>query len=501
MGRGESGGNHVSGWLQSLDPISLTIGILSGLLFALVAGILAWRSGARRGREAADVETTALRGELELEAKALEAVRREAGVLDEALDEAKRELAVVSARMEEQQAHFERERGNQHDAEKRWTENFERLSGRILENRAKQFSELSEKQLETLLKPLSKDLQTFRGQVEQSHKQELEQHAALRERLQQLEHLNEQLHEDARNLTRALTADVKSQGGWGEQQLEKLLEMSGLKKGENYHTQFSVTGRDGERLQPDLVLLLPEGRTIVMDSKVSLTAWARLQAAEDEAERERQLADHVRSIKAHIDGLSARNYAGVEELNALDFVLMFVPVEASLIAALHQDPGLPEYALKKRVALLSPANFLATVRTVASVWMVHKQNTHARDIAARAGLLYDKFVGFTENLAQVGERLKQARRAYDSALGQLSTGPGNLVGQAEKLRKLGAKHQKQLDEGLTERAEVTPGMLAAASDDAVKVDESDSTGEVEEDSGGVDEGTGTVEEDAGKAGE
>jgi DNA recombination protein RmuC len=222
----------------------------------------------------------------------------------------------------------------------------------------------------------------------------------------------------------------------------------------------SVTGRGGERLQPDLVLSLPEQRSIIIDSKVSLTAWTRYQSAEDEGDLERELEDHVKSIKAHIDGLARKNYADAEELNALDFVLMFVPIESALIAALRQDPGLPEYALQRRVALLSPSNFLATVRTVASIWMVHKQNTNARDIAERAGRLYDKFVGFTDNLKGVGLRLDQAQRAYDGALSQLSEGRGNLLRQVEDLRKLGARHQKQLDAALAEKLEDAPGELS-----------------------------------------
>jgi len=429
--------------------------VLAGLLVAAVTGMLAWRAGARRAGEVAAVETATVREELAAGADQLAAARSESEALEAALNEAQRSLAVLETRMEEQQAHHVRERTALEAAEKRLGEHFERLAGRVFEERTKKFSELSEKQIETLLKPLSKDLESFRGQVEQTHKQELEQHAALRERLTQLEGLNEKLNEEARNLTRALTADVKAQGGWGEQQLEKLLELSGLTRGEHYHTQVSVTGSKGERLQPDFVLRLPEGRSIVMDSKVSLTAWTRHQAAEDEGDRERHLVDHAKSLRAHIDSLSGKNYAGVEELNALDFVLMFVPIESALIGALHQDPDLPEYALNRRVALLSPANFLATVRTVASVWMVHKQNTNARDIAARAGALYDKFVGFTDNLKQVGDRLDQAQRAWNGALGQLSTGPGNLVRQAEMLRELGAKHRKQLDEGLVERAGAT----------------------------------------------
>lgn len=433
----------MSEYLAQLDVTSVLIGVLAGLVIAVLAAWFAWRRGVSSEVSRTGPELRRLGAEL--------------NARDQSIARAERELAVVQTRLEEQQAHFDRERAGLEQAEKRLVESFDRLAGKVFDDRSKQFTELSEKQLAGLLKPLTKDLEVFRARVDETHREEVQQHAALRERLTQLEGLNQQLNAEARNLTRALTSDVKAQGSWGEQQLERLLELSGLKKGENYHTQYSVKGRGGERLQPDLVLLLPEGRTIVMDSKVSLTAWTRLQAAEDEAGREVQLNEHVKSVRAHIDGLAAKSYADIEELQALDFVLMFVPIEAALIAALRHDPALPEYALKKRVALLSPANFLATVRTVASVWMIHKQNTNARDIALRAGLLYDKFAGFTENLKQVGGRLDQAKRAYDDALSQLSTGTGNLVRQAELLRKLGAKHQKQLDQGLIEKAQQDAG--------------------------------------------
>ena len=420
-----------SDWLAWVHPESLLLGLLAGVIVASAITFAAMHRARVRERLQFQQDRDSLR---------------------EAAASKEREYAALEARWEEQQRHFAEQKASLLDAEKRLTESFERLAGKVFDERSKRFTEISEKQLDVLLKPLVKDLEDFRKRVDDSHKEDLRQQAALQERLKHLEGLNERLNAEARNLTRALTSDVKAQGSWGEQQLEKLLELSGLVKGENYHTQFSVTGNEGQRLQPDLVLLLPEGRTIVMDSKVSLTAWTRLQAAEDEAERKVQLAAHVRSVRAKIDELSAKNYSGVQELNALDFVLMFVPIEAALIAALREDPTLPEYALKKRVALLSPANFLATVRTVASVWMVHKQNTNAQDIASRAGLLYDKFVGFTDNLKQVGNRLDQARHAYDSAFAQLTTGAGNLVGQAEKLRALGAKHAKQLEEGLVEKA-------------------------------------------------
>jgi len=424
--------------MQQLDSLALVAGLLAGVLLGAVIAWLAWRKAAASARNAAEAQAAGLRTQVQTNAQALV--------------EAQRELAVLQARSEAQQAHFQSEKAALEAAEKRLTEAFERLAGKVFDERSKRFTELSEKQLDTLLKPLSKDLDSFRKRVDETHTEGQKTQAALRERLVHLEGLNQRLNEEAHNLTRALTADVKSQGGWGEQQLERLLELSGLRKGEHYHAQYSVTGRSGERLQPDMVLLLPENRTIVMDSKVSLTAWTRYQAAADDAEREQQIAEHARSIRAHIDGLAAKNYPAVEELNALDFVLMFVPIEAALIAALHHDPTLPEYALKKRVALLSPANFLATVRTVASVWMVHKQNSNARDIAERAGILHDKFAGFVDNLKAVGARLDQAQRAYESAFSQLSTGSGNLVRQAQMLSDLGAKHHKQLDSGLVEQS-------------------------------------------------
>jgi DNA recombination protein RmuC len=293
----------------------------------------------------------------------------------------------------------------------------------------------------------------FRSTVEHAHKEETAQHRVMKEKIGELEKLNDRLHQDATNLSRALTSNVKAQGNWGEQQLERLLEISGLQKGKDYSTQYAVTAGNGQRVQPDLVLHLPEGKSIVLDSKVSLVAWTRFQASEgDGAGRAEALKEHIRSLRQHVRDLGEKRYAEVPELNALDFVLMFVPIEAALIEALQTDPGLAEFALQNKVALLSPTNFLATMRTVASVWAVHKQNRNAREIARRAGLLYDKFAGFVENLQGVGERLSQAQQSYDKALGQLTTGTGNLLRQTEQLRELGARSTRQLDRNLADKA-------------------------------------------------
>lgn len=429
-------------WLAQLDINSLLLGLLAGLLLGFFVVVVAARLARRKGAEAESGRLLPLNQELEARL-----LQREAELAD-----IQHALAVAETRLEEQQRHHAIQKASLEEAEKRLSEAFERLAGRVFDERSKRFTELSEKQLSGLLKPLSKDLESFRATVNETSREDIRQHAALQEKLKQMEHLNERLHKEAQSLTKALTRDVKAQGNWGEQQLERLMELAGLVKGEHYYTQVSTTGKDGERLQPDFVLKLPENRSIILDSKVSLTAWTRYQAEEDEAKRDLLLAEHVASIRAHIAGLGKKNYPDAEELNALDFVLMFVPIESALIAALQSDSGLPEYALQHRIALLSPANFLATVRTVASIWRVHMQNTNARDIAERAGLLYDKFVGFTENLKDVGMRLRQTQKSFDDAYGQLSTGAGNLVKQTQMLSKLGARHAKQLDAALVDRA-------------------------------------------------
>ena len=429
-------------WLAQLDINSVIMGLLAGLIVALVVAAIAAKAAWRRGAEAEAGRLQPLNEELEAGLRAREAELSETG----------RALAVAETRLEEQRQHHQAEKASLEEAEKRLTESFERLAGKVFDQRSSQFTELSEKQLSGLLKPLAKDLEIFRSTVDKNSREDIRQHAALQEKLKQMENLNERLHKEAQNLTKALTSDVKAQGNWGEQQLERLMELAGLVKGEHYYTQYSTTGNSGERLQPDFVLKLPENRSIILDSKVSLTAWTRYQSEENEDRRDLLMTEHVASIKAHISGLGKKNYPDVEELNALDFVLMFVPIESALIVALQRDPTLPEYALANRVALLSPANFLATVRTVASVWQVHKQNTNAQDIARRAGLLYDKFVGFTENLKNLGMRLDQARKSFDDAYSQLATGAGNLVGQTDKLSKLGARHARQLEAGLVEKA-------------------------------------------------
>jgi DNA recombination protein RmuC len=413
---------------------ALVIGLLLSLVLGLLGAWAAARRGARLQRERLQPETDALAARLEEVRGALSAAQQQSAVLD--------------TRLADREQHYREQIAKLEEAEKRLAENFERLAGRIFEDRSQKLSDLNTKQLDAILKPLGEKLTEFRSTVESAHREETAQHQVMKAKIGDLEKLNERLHEDATNLSRALTSNVKAQGNWGEQQLERLLEISGLQKGREYSTQYSVMTEGGQRIQPDLVVHLPEGKSIVLDSKVSLVAWTRLQAADNDDARAAAIRDHVQSLRQHVKGLGEKRYAEIPELNSLDFVLMFVPIEAALIAALQSDPELAEYALRNKVALLSPTNFLATMRTVASVWAVHKQNRNAQEIASRAGLLYDKFAGFVDNLQQIGERLRQAQQSYDSALSQLSAGPGNLLRQTEMLRELGARATKQLAQEL-----------------------------------------------------
>ena len=428
----------------------LLLGLLAGLLFAVILAWLVSRRGARAEQDRLQPEID------ELETRLAE--------VSAALADSEQDAAVLRTRLEDREQHHREQIQKLETAEKRLAENFERLAGKIFEERSEKLSDLNTKQMEAILKPLGEKLGEFRQTVESAHRQETAQHQVMKEKIGDLEKLNERLHEDATNLSKALTSNVKAQGNWGEQQLERLLEICGLQRGQEYSTQFSVTTEGGQRVQPDLVLHLPEGKAIILDSKVSLVAWTRYQAAESDEDREAALKEHLLSLRQHVKNLGEKRYAEIPELNSLDFVLMFVPIEAALIEALQTDPELPEFALRNKVALLSPTNFLATMRTVASVWSVHKQNKNAMEIAGRAGLLYDKFAGFVENLQQVGDRLRQAQQSYDKAFGQLSNGAGNLLRQTEQLRELGARASKQIDSQLLEKQEDESPALSVVHD-------------------------------------
>ncbi|MDT8445484.1 MAG: DNA recombination protein RmuC [bacterium] len=323
-------------------------------------------------------------------------------------------------------------------------EQFENLANRIFEEKHKRFSETSQEGLKTLLNPLREQLGDFKKKVEETHEKRTSDQAQLLEQIRNLKDLNQTLAQEAHALTSALKGESKTQGDWGELILERILEQSGLTKGREYDLQPSYQNAEGNLSRPDAVIHLPEGRDLVVDSKVSLTAFERFHNAEDEEQRAAALKEHLSSVKGHIKGLSAKNYQGLEQLKTLDFVLMFVPLEAAFLAAHNQDPGLFKLAFDANVLLASPSTLLVTLRTVANLWRYEDQNQNAREIAAQAGRMLEKFSLFADSLSEVGSRIGQAQTAYDTALKRFSDGRGSLVDQANKLQAMGVETKKKL---------------------------------------------------------
>ncbi len=329
---------------------------------------------------------------------------------------------------------------------------FENLANRILEEKSTKFLNQNHEHLATLLDPLRQRIGEFKERIETIHNEDTKTSAALREQLHHIKDLNRQMTDEAHALTRALKGESKTQGSWGELILERILEKSGLKKGEEYETQTSYKNENGSRLLPDVIIRLPEGKHIIIDAKVSLTAYERCVNASDDAARLGALREHTVSVRRHVEELSRKDYPGLPDLQSPDFVLMFVPIEPALHLCMQQDPALYADAFERNVVLVSSSTLLIALRAVESVWRRHKQTLNSLEIARQAGNLHDQFVLFVESLQEIGQRLDQARASYDQALGRLSTGRGNLVKRTIELQKLGARAEKQLPPPIVQRA-------------------------------------------------
>ncbi|MBM3349972.1 MAG: DNA recombination protein RmuC [Betaproteobacteria bacterium] len=334
------------------------------------------------------------------------------------------------------------------EAKEALTNQFKNLANEILEDKTKKFTEQNAQQLDILLKPLQTKLTEFKEQVSNSYEKESRERFALKHEIERLANLNLKMSDEARSLTIALKGDSKIQGNWGELVLESILESSGLRKGEEYLVQDSHTQADGSRLQPDVIIKLPEGRHLVIDSKVSITAYARHTEAASTDEADKELLAHIQSIRQHIQGLSGKNYAGIADIVSVDFVLMFIPIEPAFLSALKSAPNLYQEALSKNIVLVCPSTLMATLRTVAHLWRQDQQNNNAMEIARQCANLYDKFVGFVEDLEQIGKRLDQAQTSYHDAFNKLKTGKGNLIKAAEKVKELGVKPNKMIASNL-----------------------------------------------------
>lgn len=409
-------------------------------------------------RAALQAELAALRRESEwLQAQRLE-TRERLDDLQAERDAQQAELralsaahASVSAELNEQQKTHQQRLDDLQGARDELRAQFAELAGKIFEEREKRFAESSHERLGQLLDPLKERIQSFEKRVEESYQNEARERFSLARELERLQQLNQRLGDEATNLTRALQGQ-KTQGNWGEMILERVLEHAGLQKGREYHTQVSLKSADGERFQPDVLIQLPGDKQVVVDAKVSLTAYQMLTSAQDEDSRTQALKQHVLSLRNHLKGLSLKDYQRLEGLQSLDFVLLFVPIEAAFAAALQADPELFQEAYGKHVVIVSPTTLLATLRVIDSLWRQERQSQNAREIAERAGALYDKFVAFIQDLDEIGSRLQQLDRAYLGARNKLTDGRGNLVGRAEQLKLLGARASKRLPNDWLERA-------------------------------------------------
>ncbi len=337
--------------------------------------------------------------------------------------------------------------------QEKFTKEFENLANKILEEKSLKFTERNEKNIKNILTPLNEKIQLFEKKVEESQKENISIHSALKEQLLNLQTQNLKITQEAENLTKALKGDSKMQGNWGELVLERVLEKSGLEKDREYVVQQSFTLEDGSRVLPDVIINLPDGKKMIVDSKVSLTDYERFVNAEDDVAKEKFLKDHISSLRKHVDQLSAKKYEDLYEMESPDFVLLFVPIEPAFAIAINNDNAIYNKAFEQNIVIVTPSTLLATLRTIDSMWNNEKQQRNAIEIARQAGALYDKFEGFVSDLTKVGKKMDDAKDEYKGAMNKLVDGRGNIIVSIEKLKKMGAKAKKSIPEPILKRAQ------------------------------------------------
>ena len=357
---------------------------------------------------------------------------------------------------------WERNKEQKEEVEKlqeKFTKEFENLANKILEEKTVKFTEQNKENLKNILSPLQDRIQLFEKKVEDTHKESIDYHAALRQQILGLREMNEQMSKETINLTKALKGDSKMQGNWGELVLERVLEKSGLEKDREYFVQQSHTTDEGTRVFPDVIINLPDGKKMIIDSKVTLTAYERYINEEDDSLKNQHLKEHVVSINRHVEQLGNKNYQDLYQMESPDFVLLFIPIESAFAVALNEDTTLYNKAFEKNIVIVTPSTLLATLRTIDSMWTNQKQQENAIEIARQAGALYDKFEGFVGDLIKIGKKMDEAKVEYGAAMNKLTEGKGNLITSVEKLKKMGAKAKKALPESVLKRAENEENLL------------------------------------------
>lgn len=351
----------------------------------------------------------------------------------------------LQKKLEEQKEEIE-------NLQKKFTQVFENLANRIFDEKSSKFTQQNRDNIDQILKPLGERIKLFENRINEVYSDETKQRVSLAEQIKSLSELNNQMSKDATNLTNALKGESKTQGNWGEFILESILEKSGLMKDREYRVQSTLTGEEGKRQKPDVIIDLPENRHIIIDSKVSLTAYEQFCSAEDDTGRKIALNNHIASIRNHVKELSNKNYQNIHELSSLDFVIMFVPIEPAMALASQADISIWNDAFEKNIVIVSPSILLATLRTIANIWKQENQNKNALEIARQSGALYDKFVGFVDDLINIGKKIDDTKGSYTEAMKKLYDGNGNIVKRIENIKSLGAKATKSLNQNLLDKA-------------------------------------------------
>lgn len=442
--------------------LALSIGILMGKLIFSAAIQSKKRQLEEKGialqteldlqKEQAFREKSALEKQLETAQAEKENIRNEKDALAIQLTKKEVDFDHIYQRNKEQRAEVEK-------LQEKFSMEFENLANKILEEKTIKFTEQNSTNLKNILAPLQDKILLFEKKVEDTHKESIDYHAALRQQILGLREMNLQMSKETINLTKALKGDSKIQGNWGELILERVLEKSGLEKGREYELQQAHIATDGSRLFPDVVIHLPDGKKMIVDSKVSLTAYEKhINQEEDELLKGRYLKEHIQSINTHVDQLYQKNYQDLYHTQSPDFVLLFIPIEPAFAVALNEDPSLYNKAFEKNIVIVTPSTLLATLRTIDSIWTNQKQQENAYEIARQAGALYDKFEGLVSDLLKIGKKIDESQAEYQGAMNKLSQGKGNLLGSVEKLKKMGAKAKKSLPENLLIRAQTDENM-------------------------------------------